>query len=290
MIHSKDEMFISVCDATKSRIIEGLPVNLIEDYPFQVSYQYDSQHVCGGSILNKRYVLMAAHCVEPWDGDRRMPEYSSIRVGSLSSVSDGEIYEVEELIVHPLWKKYVGIPYWADLALIKLKEDIEFSEKIQPTKLAEENDDLPDGSTLTLLGWGFAEYGDGPHFTEEFLLSTKMKVYNLDECQREYKEYLATYDDYEDEHIRTAVLPNDRMICLVGEGDFCSGDSGGPVVDENNIQFGVLSFNLDCGTAAPVPSGMTDVRKWIKWIKDKSEESENGIETQPSLYPSVLEV
>ncbi|CAB0037611.1 unnamed protein product [Trichogramma brassicae] len=42
------------------------------------------------------------------------------------------------------------------------------------------------------------------------------------------------------------------------------GDSGGPVVDENNIQFGVLSFNLDCGTAAPVPSGMTDVRKWIK--------------------------
>ncbi|KAL7307289.1 hypothetical protein TKK_0000483 [Trichogramma kaykai] len=233
---------------------------------------------------------MAAHCVEPWEGGRRMPEYSSIRVGSLSSVSAGEIYAVEELIVHPLWKKSVEIPLWDDLALIKLKEDIEFSETIQPAKLPEENDDLPDGSTLTLLGWGFAEYGDEPHFTEEFLLSTKMKVYNLDKCKREHMEYLATYDDYEGEDLRTAVLPNDRMICLVGKGDFCTGDSGGPVVDENNIQFGVLNFTLDCGTAAPVPSAVTDVRKWLKWIKDKSEELENGIETQPSLYSSVLEV
>ncbi|KAL7307291.1 hypothetical protein TKK_0000485 [Trichogramma kaykai] len=281
-------VFICGCNARKWKIMEGHLVKSIEDYPFQVSFQYGDDHVCGGSIINKRYVLTAAHCVHGWGGEQKLIEYSTIRVGSLSSLSGGKIYEVEDFVVHPSWKKSQTLPYYADVALMKLKEDIEFSETIQPAKLPEENDELPDGSTLTVLGWGYSEYGEGTPSNEEFLLYTKMQVYDMDKCIREYRDYLDI--TYEDPAFRTVVLPHDKMICLVGEGDFCTGDSGGPVVDENNVQVGIISFNLDCGTAAPVPSAVTDVRKWLKWIKDKSEELENGIETQPSLYPSVLEV
>uniref|UniRef100_A0ABD2WKR3 Peptidase S1 domain-containing protein n=1 Tax=Trichogramma kaykai TaxID=54128 RepID=A0ABD2WKR3_9HYME len=44
------------------------------------------------------------------------------------------------------------------------------------------------------------------------------------------------------------------------------GDSGGPVLDENNVQISIISFNLDCGGEAPVPSAVTDVGRIIRWI------------------------
>lgn len=45
------------------RIIGGEPA-LIEDYPYQVSLQYDTYHICGGVIISENYVVTAAHCTD----------------------------------------------------------------------------------------------------------------------------------------------------------------------------------------------------------------------------------
>ena len=46
------------------KIVGGHEVK-IEDYKYQVSLQTkDHFHFCGGSILDKRHVLTARHCVE----------------------------------------------------------------------------------------------------------------------------------------------------------------------------------------------------------------------------------
>lgn len=45
------------------RIVGGIDAN-VGQFPYQVSLQRkDGSHFCGGSILNKNFVLTAAHCV-----------------------------------------------------------------------------------------------------------------------------------------------------------------------------------------------------------------------------------
>lgn len=43
------------------RIVGGKPTT-IEDYPYQVSLQHRSSHVCGGVVISEDYVVTAAHC------------------------------------------------------------------------------------------------------------------------------------------------------------------------------------------------------------------------------------
>lgn len=34
----------------------------IENYPYQVSLQYLSTHICGASVISEKYIFTAAHC------------------------------------------------------------------------------------------------------------------------------------------------------------------------------------------------------------------------------------
>jgi secreted trypsin-like serine protease len=45
------------------RIVGGSD-DVIENIPWQISLQWNQQHICGGSILNVNTILSAAHCVE----------------------------------------------------------------------------------------------------------------------------------------------------------------------------------------------------------------------------------
>lgn len=70
-------------------------------------------------------------------------------VGTNSLKDGGDTYSVENLIVH---EEYDGSIIVNDISLVELSEEIEFSERIQPISLPEENTEA--GADLVLTGWG----------------------------------------------------------------------------------------------------------------------------------------
>ncbi|XP_050300608.1 trypsin 3A1-like isoform X2 [Anthonomus grandis grandis] len=66
---------IKVLGFTDSRIVNGTNAD-IEEFPYAVSLRYNSRHTCGGTILNEKFILTAAHCACNNDKPRDAKAYS----------------------------------------------------------------------------------------------------------------------------------------------------------------------------------------------------------------------
>lgn len=103
------------------KIVGGEPVDHCGNYPYQVSIQRKSlmtggfSHFCGGSIINKDYVLTAGHCV-----NGRSASAISVVVGTHqldSSGRNGIRRNAAAITVH---ENYNSRDVDYDLALIKV--------------------------------------------------------------------------------------------------------------------------------------------------------------------------
>lgn len=72
-------------------------------FPHQVSLQYNDfgswSHLCGGSILNEKWVVTSAYCII------FSPSFSRIVAGILNlSDNNGQIVGITSTIIHPDYK------------------------------------------------------------------------------------------------------------------------------------------------------------------------------------------
>lgn len=90
-------------------IVNGDPT-IIELHPHQVSINrkiYDwfviprTINAAGGSILDKRWILAAAHSFRKENGDIDRSEWGWIRTGSTSGTSGGAEYQIKQVHIHP---------------------------------------------------------------------------------------------------------------------------------------------------------------------------------------------
>ncbi|KAI3389069.1 hypothetical protein SNEBB_004950 [Seison nebaliae] len=217
-------LFPSACGVvgTISRIVNG---DVVEpnSIPFIVRLSIekaDGWKICGGSIINNRWIVTAAHCV---DGAIK----SYIYVGDHSRVEwdrPTELkMEIENVEIH---SNYSLSKLVYDIALMRTKNEITFGVGVQPICLSEFEKDI--GDEVTVAGWG--------RVSKNGNTSTELRKVNIN-IQADW--LCSVYDqDRKDTVFCAGDTDNER--------DGCSGDSGGPLYYVSNSRFtlvGVRSYN-----------------------------------------------
>lgn len=140
----------------EDRVLHGEEAEM-NKYPWIVAVQYKEdgiRNLCGGSILNKNYVMTAAHCIP------KNKNNIFIQVGghNRSDLSSGSyIVYAKRVIIHKSYRTNT-IPMFSyirnDIALIHLSQELDFNENIKPICLPKpEMDKLEFGKVIT-AGWG----------------------------------------------------------------------------------------------------------------------------------------
>uniref|UniRef100_A0A3P9QJ96 Testisin-like n=1 Tax=Poecilia reticulata TaxID=8081 RepID=A0A3P9QJ96_POERE len=223
-------------------------------WPWQVELQLNGQFKCGGSLINKKWVLTAAHCIED-----PAPSMWKVILGQQNQRDRDTKTVVErnigKIIVHP---KFSQTTIDNDIALLRLSSPVEFTDYIRPVCLAASGSRFNNGTDSWVTGWGNVGEGE-PLPRPQTLQEVKVPVIGNRQCSC---------------LLRTVT---DNMICagvLSGGKDSCEGDSGGPMVSKQRsrwIQSGVVSFGFGC--AQPnLPGVYTRVSRYQSWIKRTPEQ------------------
>ncbi|KAL7305310.1 hypothetical protein TKK_0002441 [Trichogramma kaykai] len=224
------------------RIYGGEEV-VIETYPYQVSLQYGSQHICGGSIIDKEWILTAGHCVN-------MPaDIMSIRTGTSEVGKGGTVHRVEKIIRHPKYKlDKRGVP-WDDIALIKLSNPMVFNDQQDKIDLYEKFEKSQVGVNATVSGWGATET-DFP----TRLRAVSIPIIDTAQCELAYHSF--------------GGIPYKQICALYygGGKDSCQGDSGGPLAIDYRLA-GVVSWGNGCALPE-YPGVYTEVAAYRDWIDE----------------------
>ena len=138
---------------SSDRIIDGETAPF--PIPWQISLQYQGftgAHTCGGSVLDSKTIVTAAHCT-----DSEGMDYSewTIRAGDTNK-REGQVIQIAQVINHPDWD---GDIINNDIAIIKLSEPLILGENVQAICLPPGALELEDGADCYASGWGRTQYG-----------------------------------------------------------------------------------------------------------------------------------
>ncbi|XP_073450145.1 serine protease 57 [Aquarana catesbeiana] len=213
--------------------------------PYMVSLQMKSQSFCGGALIDPKWVLTAAHCMEdtPVDMVRVV-----LGAHNLNQPDDFvQVSPVQESFQHP---GYNPNTLQNDLQLLKLNTSANITPYVKTIKLPCADTDVLPGTSCSVAGWGYvSDFGTLPRA----LMETDVNVITLAACNVSWKQSIF-----------------DTMICTASQGlhikGFCSGDSGGPLICEDHVE-GVVSFSgFRCGSPI-TPDVYTRVSSFMSWIK-----------------------
>ncbi|GJQ72423.1 hypothetical protein Trydic_g20647, partial [Trypoxylus dichotomus] len=115
-------------------------------YPFMVSIRwYPNHHFCGGTIVNKLWILTSAHCVAE---ETTATVFAVVGTNTLSF--GGRTVTFREIIVHPSFNDTGYLSN--DIAMIQLSSALRYLPTIAPVVLDRAGSQSV--INVTLIGWG----------------------------------------------------------------------------------------------------------------------------------------
>ena len=264
----------AISDIDTEMIVGGEPAEPGE-YPWQVRlYETMDDEIgfCGGSIIDKDWILTAAHCLVETDN-------VVVGFGDVDRTKTTKI-ESDTIFVHPDYldgKK-------ADIALVKLSKPIPDAPTVPLDEGRATQSLLQAGAKATVTGWGaiwdFQAFNNAVDVMAGRRILSERRLLNDEELQAprllhevdieviDPKECKAVYEQLQ----VSAFTIGDTEICATGPRggkDSCFGDSGGPLVvpnDNGYVQVGVVSWGPQCGNPL-FPGVYTRVASFADWIK-----------------------
>ena len=220
-----------------------------------------SGKLCGGFLINWKWALTAAHCLE---GARVVVVSGGRTDDSLESPPEAVLnVTVDDFHLHPNYSDKIN-----DIALLKLPRSLRSSQTIRPICILDDNscqslpriqsDDENNCGMVFAAGWGTTD----TELQSKVLRKINMTVVGARLCSRAYGDF--------------TVGPN--HLCAIGERfnsihgplyrDTCRGDSGGPLmckIQGSMTAVGIVSFGKGCGAGRPgVYTRVCSYKNWIK--------------------------
>ncbi|XP_050293674.1 melanization protease 1-like [Anthonomus grandis grandis] len=259
----------------KHRIVNGKDAGLRE-FPWMALLQYRTRRGlgfnCGGTIINDRYILTAAHCITQLKNSQLL----QVRVGEYDLRNDTDCVtenntlkcnppiqdlRIEEVIPHPEFN--TGDSFSNDIGLLRVNRIRLNRENVQPICLPLGKKRNKIYNKVLVAGWGVVDTSTGR--TSDVLQFVSLPVADRATCNATYRNHNIglTY----------------KQICAgatTDNKDSCPGDSGGPMMgaDVNDdfsaiyIQQGIVSFGPRfCGLPG-YPGVYTLVAHYMDWILD----------------------
>ncbi|XP_050675358.1 CLIP domain-containing serine protease HP8-like [Leptidea sinapis] len=264
----------TICGVQNSDRIFGGEITELDEHPWMALLQYSTPKglgfYCGGVLISSRYVLTAAHCVS----EGSFPDnyrLRKVRLGEWNLKTDEDCVmddctdaprdiSIEKVIVH---KGYATVEsnQANDIALLRLKNEVHFTDFVRPICLPTTHDQLLEtyeNKELEVVGWGKTEKSSS---NSDVKLKVQLPVVSESRCKSLYNQ--------------ASRQVTSKQLCAGGSNgkDSCRGDSGGPLMGKNSDQHwvavGVVSYGpTPCATEG-WPGVYTKVNAYIPWILEQ---------------------
>ncbi|MEU2673136.1 serine protease [Streptomyces sp. NPDC007164] len=235
---------VTAMSGSANAIVNGQEAT--ERYPFMATLPQGAGEVhaqCGASLITSRWLVTAAHCVNPEALD------GIVRIGSADRESGGTVRNIKRTVTHPAYD-IESEPSTNDIALVELDRPV----KEKPIRIAKKVGSP--GTPTRLLGFGTVL--DTDHLPDavfpDRLQQLDTRIGAVNEC--------------------SPGRADKTRICTISKTPgamACFGDSGGPQIQRGRDGrwelAGATSGDGDtdptCGTG---PGMYTNVPAYSKWI------------------------
>ncbi|XP_058794512.1 chymotrypsin-1-like [Phymastichus coffea] len=228
-----------------------------QEIPYVVSLQTKGDHFCGGAILNKYYVLTAAHCI-----DNPLIQLNADRITVTTGYNRSQpisIHSVSSAIRH---ENYVGVAAFInDIALLKVFPTFALNQFVAPVTLPECYSEVSAGTKARIAGWGqtVTKKFRNEHTKPQILQKLTLLISSDNYCQQ---QYIGKHYNIYTIHVCT-IIPSGEPKSA------CMGDSGSPLIINGNVIVGITSISPQNDYhCSAYPTVYTKVSHYIDWISE----------------------